>query len=100
MADFIIKGDCDEAIANLKKTLEAKDAAFNAKLAAMFKPAATTSVNPQQAKPEQAKPQQAKLQAKPGSVPAVPKKETTSLTRRPDGGSGGGGGSMRSRLRK
>ena len=37
MANFTIKGDCDEVIAKLKKALEANDAKFNAQVEAIFK---------------------------------------------------------------
>lgn len=94
VANIIIKGDdCDEAIAKLKAGLEANDAAFNAKLAAMFKSTSKSPATPEETK-EQTKPQAAKPAA-----PQASKKEWTSLTRRPDG-DGSGGGLMRSRLRK
>ena len=83
----IIKGDCDDAIAKLRDTLRANDAAFDAKLAAMFKSAPKSTAKIEEAKPQATKP-----------APQASKKEWTSLTRRPD--DGGSGGSMRSRLRK
>jgi hypothetical protein len=90
VANVIIKGDCDDAIAKLRGSLRANDAKFDAQLAAMFK-----STPKSAAKSEEVRPQATK--------PAAPqasknKKEWASLTRRPDGD--GSGGSKRSSLRK
>ena len=37
MSSFIIKGDCDDALAKLKSTLKAQDAKFDANLQSQFK---------------------------------------------------------------
>ena len=63
MPSFIIKGDCDDALAKLKSTLKAQDAKFEASLQSQFNvPAAP----PRQVKPAPAPPQQ-----KPGAAPVL-----------------------------
>ena len=53
MSGFIIRGNADELSAQLKATLEARDARFNASLEALFKPAPP---HPQAAPPPQPAP--------------------------------------------
>jgi hypothetical protein len=51
VANFTIKGDCDELTAQLKAKLEANDAQFNAQLDAIFKSAPAAKPEPAPAAP-------------------------------------------------
>lgn len=54
MPSFIIKGDCDDALAKLKSTLKAQDAKFEATLQSQFK---SPAAPPRPVKPAPAPPQ-------------------------------------------
>jgi prephenate dehydrogenase len=51
VANFTIKGDCDEVTAQLKAKLEANDAQFNAQLDAIFKSTPAAKQEPAAAAP-------------------------------------------------
>ena len=65
VASFIIKGDCDDALAKLKSTLKAQDAKFEATLQSQFKSAV--------APPRQVQPAPVSQQ-KPGTAPVLTRK--------------------------
>ena len=65
MPSFIIKGDCDDALAKLKSTLKAQDAKFEATLQSQF--------NLPAAPPRPVKPAPSPMpQRKPGAAYAAP----------------------------
>ena len=83
MPSFIIKGDCDDALAKLKSTLKAQDAKFEATLQSQFNlPAAPPRpVKPAPAPAPQQKPGTAPMpQHKPGAAYVAPMGNSASAT--------------------